>query len=165
MTKLLVVSDSHTEVNILSELYRRYQATCDYFLHCGDSQLPLNHGLWEIYQTVQGNCDLAAFPKRRILELPEGKIFLTHGHLYQVKMGMARLQEAAREADCDLALFGHSHIATYVEGAVSALNPGSISQPRGPISHPTYAIVDWQPLGIEVHFYTKNHELLDELVK
>lgn len=90
-------------------------------------QLPL-------YQ-VCGNCDRGASAPGQLLELEGVRLFLTHGHLYQVKYGLLRAELAAREAQADVLLFGHTHRA-YCEkkDGLYLLNPGSCGG-RGPAGY------------------------------
>ena len=37
------------------------------------------------------------------------KVLLTHGHYYNVTVGVERLKEEARERGIDIAMFGHTH--------------------------------------------------------
>lgn len=56
---------------------------------------------------------------------------LTHGHYYNVSLGVETLREEAIERGCDIAMYGHTH-RPYLEqgGKVTILNPGSLSYPR-----------------------------------
>ncbi len=54
------------------------------------------------------------------------KMMVTHGHLFEVKYGLNRIIYEAKEINCDVVLFGHTHnaVADYDEG-LFILNPGS----------------------------------------
>src|SRR5574344_1803997 len=47
------------------------------------------------FHIVKGNCDLydTKFNDEEIIEIEDTKIFLTHGHLYEVKRDMERLEK------------------------------------------------------------------------
>ncbi len=79
---------------------------------------------------VCGNCDFtAAAPERAIVELNGVRVFLTHGHLYNVRWSIDSLVYAAQEAEAKVCLFGHTHEALNVElGRVQVLNPGTAGQ-------------------------------------
>lgn len=54
---------------------------------------------------VRGNCDWGAIsPATQELVLEGKKIFMTHGHLYQAKMGLSTIVDAAREREADILL-------------------------------------------------------------
>ena len=78
---------------------------------------------------VRGNCDWNSFlPSKETLKICGKKIFITHGHLYNAKMGLYKVVCAAREEGADILLYGHTHIAmnTYEDG-LYVMNPGSCS--------------------------------------
>ena len=52
---------------------------------------------------------------------------MTHGHLYNVIFGMDRLYYLAKENNCNLVLYGHTHIQKMEEhDGIIFLNPGSV---------------------------------------
>ena len=63
------------------------------------------------------------------VEIEGVKIFACHGHLYSVKSGYDKLLYKAEELGCDIALFGHTHVATVLEyGSTTLINPGNLSR-------------------------------------
>ena len=66
-------------------------------------------------------------PDRDIVPLGPVKAFITHGHLYNVKLGrLDSLVYAAQEQGAKIAMFGHTHEADYEEmGGVKLINPGT----------------------------------------
>lgn len=77
---------------------------------------------------VAGNCDPPSLLPREVeLSLGTSRLFLTHGHLYSVKGGLARLAAQALQKQCTFAIFGHSHYAAIetVQGVVM-INPGTL---------------------------------------
>ena len=72
------------------------------------------------------------------------KIFITHGHLYNVKYTLNNLYYAAREKNADIVCFGHTHnpMSEYVDG-LYVLNPGSCHGYGA-----SYAYIDVTPQGI-----------------
>ena len=127
--KIVVFSDSHGRTQAMSRAL--HQELPDVLIHLGDgfSDLPADIGI-PVYQ-VRGNCDSPAcgLAESRLLELCGARLFLTHGHRYNVKFGLERLQWAALEAQAQLALFGHTHSALLElnRDAPSLMNPGSIA--------------------------------------
>lgn len=164
MVKILVTSDNHGERAILEELINLYRNEVDYFLHCGDSELDISDPLWQKFQTVRGNCDYEPYLTHRVVETSVGNIFLTHGHLIGVKHDLQALKDLAKEENCFLACFGHSHVPTYKILEIPCLNPGSIRLPRGGYRQGTYAIIDWNGKDCFVNFYNRTHKDVTELV-
>lgn len=143
MYKVLIVSDSHGLTNELTEIRARYPEV-DMALHCGDSELLQDSPHLDGYTVVRGNCDFRApFPNEQLIDVGDMKIFLTHGHLFDVKQHLMRIQYAAEEKEADIVCFGHSHIA-YAEKVDQQLfiNPGSIRLPK---KYPTasYMLLSW----------------------
>ncbi len=52
---------------------------------------------------------------------------MTHGHNQRVKFGIDNLLWSAREENCDIVVFGHTHnpLSTYI-GNIHILNPGAL---------------------------------------
>lgn len=165
MSKILVVSDNHGDRAILETIVAREEAHVDRMLHLGDSQLKDSDEIWEHFDVVTGNVDFYPYPETLMIDTPEGKIFMTHGHLYNVRNDRQILAKAAKQEGAQIALFGHIHITTqeYIDD-IWCINPGSISQPRGHFQEPTYAIIDWeenqQP---QVTFYTREGEAVSDI--
>ena len=93
---------------------------------------------------VKGNNDFFSVLEREIeLELGNHRILLTHGHYYNVSLGVEGLREEAIERGCDIAMYGHTH-RPYLEqgGKVTILNPGSLSYPRQEGHRPSYMIME-----------------------
>ena len=86
----------------------------------------------EIY-AVRGNCDITLeYPLERVIEVMGKRIFITHGHMYNVKNEYNTIFYKAKEINADIVLFGHTHksiISNYDN--LSIMNPGSISLPYG----------------------------------
>jgi putative phosphoesterase len=162
--KVLVVSDSHGSIEILKELKSRYEQEVDAMFHCGDSELPADSEVMKGYIAVRGNCDIDHRYPNDIVEEIEGKrIFMTHGHRYDVKASLAKLIQKAKANRADFVFFGHSHYAVAeMIGQTLFLNPGSILLPRGR-KEKTYAIVELDGEEPVVHFYNDQHQKLTDL--
>ncbi|MBQ5430057.1 MAG: metallophosphoesterase [Lachnospiraceae bacterium] len=152
--RVLVVSDSHGRVGELQKAYEKVKP--ELILHLGDSQLHLSE-LSELFGCevigVRGNCDYdTRLPKTQEVTIGSHKVFMTHGHLYDVGFDLFTLVDAAKEHGCDVALFGHTHVPELLtmEG-VTVCNPGSIAQPRQQGHEYTYAVIDVDPVG-DLHF-------------
>ncbi|WP_396426692.1 metallophosphoesterase [Lederbergia sp. NSJ-179] len=157
--KLLVVSDSHGNRSILKELKRKYEHEMDALIHCGDSELRAVDPVLEGFHVVSGNCDLdPKFPNELLLNIQGNKIFITHGHLFQIKSSLLNISYRAKELGAQFAFFGHSHLlgADKMDEIVF-LNPGSILLPRGG-NEKTYSIVQKDDSACTICFYNDHHE-------
>lgn len=162
--RLLVVSDSHGQTTELKDLQTLYQNQVDAMFHCGDSQLLADQEELKGFLTVRGNCDHdGRFPLEFLHEIDNHRIFVTHGHHYNVKMTWANLAYKAKEVGADFVFYGHSHyLSAIMDEGTLLLNPGSIFFPRGRVER-TYAIVEKAANKIDVSFYTHEHEELLDL--
>ena len=139
--KLLILSDSHRKMEYMYRAVEREQP--DLIIHLGDHDRDaerLNKRYPDIpLWSVSGNCDYGAGPER-IVETVEGvRIYATHGHTLRVKYGLLRAELAAREAEANLLLFGHTHRALCDwHNGLWMLNPGTCSG-MGPI---TYGVIE-----------------------
>ncbi|MGM9903933.1 hypothetical protein A5844_000194 [Enterococcus sp. 10A9_DIV0425] len=163
--RYLVVSDNHGDRKILQELLDRYKQEVDFFFHCGDSELADDDSLWQTYYGVQGNCDFGTdFKTKRLIDTGEDQVYMTHGHLSNVRFGLTQLALEAEEQQATIALFGHTHqLGCEFHQGILFLNPGSISQPRGPIMIPAYALIDRISEGLHVQYYNRRHQPMDKL--
>lgn len=131
-----IVSDSHGDVRVFNDMLAvPGAAEAELWLHAGDfapdaDDLELLSGRRVV--RVLGNCDLFVdgVYDETVVEVAGHRIFLTHGHLFNVRFDTAMLAEAARTAGADIAVYGHTHIALVEHGDVTVLNPGSIARPR-----------------------------------
>lgn len=158
--KVLILSDSHGLTDEIDVIKARHNVEVN--IHCGDSELAVDAPYLAGFQTVRGNCDWRAdFPEELLLEVGGIRIYVTHGHLYQVKSTLTPLQLRAKEVNADIVCFGHSHIA-YAEEIDNQLliNPGSIRLPQAS-NIPTYVMIEWEnEQEVQVTFYSVNGESL-----
>lgn len=116
--KILVVSDSHGNDNVLMDLYTQYP-NMDYYLHAGDSQ----SSSMAIYpfDSVLGNCDFYDFDERRKIYTPQGYLLMKHHPLIWGK----------EKEDIKFFIHGHTHkYELRKENDLIILCPGSLSRPR-----------------------------------
>jgi hypothetical protein len=160
--KLIVISDTHGERSWIQKALDLHP-NADVVVHCGDfaSDLESIKGAPLEVVSVMGNVmDLHVGlvpPESRVEErllIYEGvRILLTHGHRYDVKHTLNKLFYRALEAQADLVLFGHTHVALSLEHqGVSFLNPGSPARPRG--GRPGYGIVEVQEGAFTCKLFT-----------
>ena len=133
--KIAVISDSHYDESSINAV-KKHLNDVDILLHCGDGA-PDTKSLTsdftgEIY-AVRGNCDASnEYPVERIIEVMGTKIFMTHGHRYNVKYEYNTIFYKGKEVEADLVLFGHSHKALISSfDGITIMNPGSITLPYG----------------------------------
>lgn len=155
--KVLIISDSHGLTKELAEIRARHHDV-DKAIHCGDSELTEDDLNLTSYRVVGGNCDWNGFFPNDIVFKHGGLNFLiTHGHLYDIKRSLMKLDYKAQETKADIVCFGHSHVA-YAEIFNDRLfiNPGSIRLPRHFVKQ-SYVILEWdKPDEISVQFYDAN---------
>lgn len=164
--KLLVLSDSHGDRQIVSELVDHYYSEVDAIVHCGDSEMELADPLMNKLLMVKGNMDFAEFPLIQKEIIDNQVILLTHGHRFGVNEGLLKLELLAQQEKANLIFFGHTHQlgAEESQGKIF-INPGSISQPRGKYAYigGTYSIVETQNQKVTVNFYDRNFDRIPEL--
>ena len=152
--RLLVISDTHGIHTHVRDVIKRVQP--DLMYHLGDAQ-GMEDELIALAgcpcECVRGNCDWgSSLPAYVVTTLGSHRVFITHGHMYDVKFSMWTLVNAAKEKDCDVAMYGHTHYPALLEkDGVTILNPGSISLPRQPGREPSFAVCDVDNEG-ELHF-------------
>ncbi|WP_078379492.1 metallophosphoesterase [Sutcliffiella halmapala] len=159
--KVVIVSDNHGQKEVLQQIKTRHHEDVDHFIHCGDSELPLKSGEMNGFDAVRGNCDFDSnYPEQLTKKIEENRLFVTHGHLYQVKSSLLPLRYAAEEVGANVVCFGHSHIAgaEYLDG-ILFVNPGSIALPRM-TRDKTYAIIEDTNLVFFVHYYNEKGDRL-----
>jgi uncharacterized protein len=153
MTKVLIVSDSHGWKDELQYLKHKHSSV-DVLIHCGDSELMADDDAINGFVTVRGNCDYEKeFSEDAVVEVADRKIFVTHGHHYNVKSSLMSLGYRAKEVNANIVCFGHSHLLGFemVDG-ILFINPGSIRLPRGRHER-TYVILEIKDHHIEVKVY------------
>ena len=84
-----------------------------------------------LFHQVPGNCDRSRFigmkPETLCYPVCGVKLYMTHGHLQNVKMGIGWLLRDAKKAGAQAALYGHTHVeyCHQEEDGLWVLNPGS----------------------------------------
>ena len=131
MKTIVVLSDTHRNLAPLDKI-QTVLAECDYIVHLGDmaSDAAGIFRQWpEKTYILAGNNDFYGGEKELVLDAEGRRIFACHGHRYGVKGGTERLAAAAKERGCDIALYGHTHVAeTHEEEGVLLVNPGCITR-------------------------------------
>jgi uncharacterized protein len=137
--QIVVVSDTHGRNEVFQELRLRHpQASA--FLHCGDSET--DEYAIDGFVSVQGNNDYyTSYPAELILNLEGIRVFMTHSQHLRYNSRVESLLLKAKEYDCKLVLYGHTHVFdVQVIDGVTLVNPGSLNHNRDG-SAPSYALV------------------------
>ena len=131
MKRILVFSDTHGDISLCKEIIEKIPS--DIILHAGDYVTDAQN-LKKIYpdkriEYVRGNGDAFSYaPDNAVIELSGIRIFLTHGHNERVKTDteLKKLISVAKENECTVAVFGHTHTGLErEENGIKLLNPGS----------------------------------------
>lgn len=165
MKKILVMSDSHLCGARVKQAIE--EEIPDMLIHLGDSEedpdiiqewleatvnshydRPLDGYIKSLY--IKGNSD--RFYKRKmtpgiVFELNGHTVLATHGHGFYVDYGLDDLLAVAKEKNCDIVMYGHTHeyFNEEIEG-IRFLNPGSIAFPRKN-DVPSYMIITFDDSG------------------
>lgn len=151
--KILIVSDTHRKDDNLKRVLDRHMPV-DMLIHLGDAEGSeylienwVNDGC--DLKMVLGNNDFFSALEREIeVEIGPHRALLTHGHYYNVSLGVESLRQEALERGCDIAMYGHTHRPYLEEGTdVTILNPGSLSYPRQEGRKPSYMIMEMDSDG------------------
>lgn len=143
--KILVMSDSHGKYEYVYSIVAE-NMDADVIIHLGDgpndlvnTQLPTA----EIFK-VRGNCDFNFTLSTQLIEALGGyKFSITHGHEFGVKQGLEAYLSNAKLNNCDVALYGHTHIPFYEErDGVHIFNPGAVR-------NGSYGIINISEAGME----------------
>ena len=149
--RILVLSDSHGDIKSLNSVIERHQDISEIFF-LGDLTKDIIAVKEQFknknYYIVSGNCDFSSpFPSSQIKTIENTRIFFCHGHRYGVKYTLESIKATARENNCALVLFGHTHCSlTAYDNGLYIVNPGSLSSPRD--GKKSYAIIDITKNGI-----------------
>ena len=131
--KILVLSDSHSSMRFMRACVEKINPQA--MIHLGDYYDDAVT-LGELYphiplHQVPGNCDRYRCPPwvqaRLCYDVCGVRLFMTHGHKYNVKTNTAMLLAEARAMEAQAALYGHTHVAECYreESGMWVMNPGT----------------------------------------
>lgn len=131
MDKILIVSDTHGDIETLEKVLRK-EKKFNYLFHLGDHHNDIDDVDFDLtnveIKKVRGNCDFMKETEEIFFELNGKKIFMTHGHLYGVKNSYSSIFYKACEIGADIVLFGHTHEKLNINmSGVHLFNPGTLS--------------------------------------
>ncbi len=156
--KILIVSDTHRQNGNLCKVISM-TGDIDMLIHLGDSE-----GSEEYFKSlvkcpieiVRGNNDFfSRLPREKMIDIGKYKVFLTHGHYYNVSFTYDKIIEEARYRGADIVMFGHIHcpVVEHYRDLI-LVNPGSLSYPRQANRRPSYIIMETDESG-EAEFTIK----------
>ncbi|HZK43468.1 MAG TPA: metallophosphoesterase [Syntrophomonadaceae bacterium] len=144
--KVALVGDTHGNTLKIRKVLKPLQI--DHILFTGDlysDAKVLSARINASFDGVLGNCDNPNqdAQEEKVIEIADKRIYLTHGHRYNVKKDLSSLYYRAKEINADIVVYGHTHMpkSENIEG-ILFINPGSPSQPRGG-ANASFAILEW----------------------
>lgn len=144
--KILVVSDTHGNIEAL--IHNTQSEEFDMLFYLGDyieDGIEISKRLNIDYKMVRGNGDRKNqnFNDDEIFDIEGKKIFLTHGHKYNVNFGIQNLFYKGKEIEADYIFFGHTHIPILEKiDDIIIMNPGSPTLPRTSDRQRTFGIIE-----------------------
>ncbi len=148
--KVLVVSDTHRNNENYFKLLEMHHP--DMVIHCGDSEgseYSLTSAADCPVQIVSGNNDyFSDLPRELEFSIGRYQVWVTHGHSYYVSAGNEMIKREAIARGKDIVIYGHTHRPVVdMDGAVIALNPGSLSYPRQENRKPSFILMETDRFG------------------
>ncbi len=130
MYKILVFSDTHGMCGSCEHIIEKNK-DANLIIHCGDCVADAED-LSYIYSSihfeyVRGNNDYFSRERdEKLILAGDRKIFITHGHTYNVKRDCYGIAKRAKDMGADIAVFGHNH-TPYNDTVlgIPLINPGS----------------------------------------
>ena len=142
-----VLSDTHHNLRAVDRAFRFFVAhDVKLVFHLGDvcSDILGKDIEYDVKVVcVAGNVDGPTdYPHEAVIPVDGVNFFLTPGNTLGVSYSLAELVAKAREKDCQVALYGHTHMPYNAnENGILVVNPGSAAQPRGD-SKAAVALID-----------------------
>ena len=149
--RVVVISDSHGHGSVVDRIIRR-ESKADVVVFLGDVTSDIEDFTYEYtdkkFYIVSGNCDMfSSFPYSTVANIGGVNVFMTHGHSLGVKSGIGGVTAAAKQSDCKIALYGHTHVPIIkYEDGLYVVNPGSCARSRE--GGNSYAVIDIRENGI-----------------
>jgi len=130
------MSDTHGNTAAIQGLLSIYQNQVDAVIHLGDNAQDMQRFVStdknsDTFYMVNGNMDSESDDiKERVVEIAGKRIFITHGHHYNVKSKLDNIIYKAQELQVNACLFGHTHNPImFKQEGILFLNPGSLTYP------------------------------------
>ena len=151
--KVLVFSDSHTDVTTMDDAILNEQPQMVLHLgdHYGDALTLRDHYPCIPMHFVMGNTDFfSSGDTEQVLKVHGHCLYMTHGHLFNVKNGLNTIYLKGRSVNADIVLFGHTHVPlNEEEQGYTLFNPGSCNHYAHGRAKPTYGRITFTPTGYD----------------
>ncbi|MEI6104987.1 MAG: metallophosphoesterase [Methanothrix sp.] len=136
MTRIIALSDTHLENELLPPAVAALAKSADIILHAGDFVSLKCHAalaaLGPALEAVHGNSDCVELkrllPERKVIEVEGVRIGLVHMASHGSDLVGAEMM--AREMDVQVLVFGHIHRPLIEKGKLLLICPGSTTLPR-----------------------------------
>jgi len=127
--RLILISDSHGNNQGIDKIFNSIEF--DYLFFAGDGLSDIGNYIYldNVY-AVSGNCDFfSRIQTDCLVKIMDKKIFLTHGHKYNAKLGLSKLIQKAKEINADIVFYGHTHEKKIelIDG-IYFINPGKFGK-------------------------------------
>ncbi len=123
--KILITSDIHKNLDFFLKISEEYKDFTK--INLGDRGVDINILKNLNYICVDGNCDKEESEEEKLIVVDDKKIFITHGHKYNVKSSMLNLYYRALSLGADYVFYGHTHIqSNIIYDDIVFINPGAI---------------------------------------
>ncbi|MDR0899892.1 MAG: YfcE family phosphodiesterase [Lactobacillaceae bacterium] len=171
--KYLIFSDAHLDRKEFEFIVDKYKDDTDVVarFYNGDSQFEARDPIFEGLTTVVGNMDFdQPFNIENVYHSNQDDItfYQTHGHLYRADYNLDTLWEQANKFNAEIVLFGHTHeVVSEIYKGKLFINPGSISNPRGPQAFlgGTYVVLNVTNEAFEVDYFGRAGEKISSISK
>lgn len=142
--QIAVISDTHRDKNSMRYSLNKIKRA-EILFHLGDNIEDIQFYKENFHGkiiNVKGNCDFNCKEEsEKIVHIDNIKFFITHGHKYNVKENIFRLNYKAHEIGAKVVLYGHTHIPSIeYEDGIWFINPGSLALPR--VRNKTLSLID-----------------------
>lgn len=154
MKNILVISDTHGDTDGICEVLNDNKI--DYIIHLGDNYADIaaiqsvanDIPCWYVF----GNHDLDWLePKEILFEINGIKIYATHGHKLDIKLGYNELINIGKSNNAQIVLCGHSHMQKCIyKNGVIVVNPGSFSEARDKNISGSYCLLQVEGNNVNV---------------
>ena len=90
-------------------------------------------------------------------------MYVTHGHLYDVKQSPMKLVYRAKELGATIVCFGHSHVlgAEFIDD-IFFVNPGSLKKPRR-IKEKSFVTITITKTHFTLDCYDENNDRFEQM--
>ncbi|GAA6491016.1 MAG TPA: metallophosphoesterase [Candidatus Bariatricus faecipullorum] len=149
--RVLIISDTHGRHTGFDQAIDQ-AGEIDFLIHLGDTEGG-EHYIEAVAgcpcYIVAGNNDFFSdMPREMEISLGGYRMFLCHGHQYQVSLGPERIRDEGIARNCDIVMFGHTHRPLVLEEkGITLLNPGSLSFPRQEGRRGSYILMETDRTG------------------